>query len=77
MLVETVKLLRVYLLGVHFKAVTDCSAVRATMLKRDFVPRVTRWWIMLQECDMELEYPPGTKMQHVDALSTNPAKSAQ
>ena len=59
-------------MGVHFKAVTDCSAVRATLLKRDLVPRVARWWIMLQEYDMELEYRPETKMQHVDALSRNP-----
>ena len=71
-LVETVKRFRVYLVGVHFKAVTDCSAVRATLLKRDLVPRVARWWIMLQEYDMELEYRPGTKMQHVHALSRNP-----
>ena len=34
-LVETVKRFRVYLVGVHFKAVTDCPAVRATLLKRD------------------------------------------
>ena len=59
-------------MGVHFKAVTDCSAVRETLLKRDLVPRVAHWWIVLQEYDMELEYRPGTKMQHVDALSREP-----
>ena len=48
-LVDTVKRFRDYLMGVHFKAVTDCLAVRATLLKRDLVPRVARWWIMLQE----------------------------
>lgn len=59
-------------MGIHFKAVTDCSAVRATMVKRDLVSRVARWWLALQECDVEIEYRPGQKMQHVDALSRNP-----
>lgn len=51
-LVESVKRFRVYLLGVHFKMVTDCSAVRATLLKRDLVPRIVRWWLVIQEYDM-------------------------
>ena len=71
-LVEATRRFRVYLIGIHFKVVTDCSAVRATLLKRDLVPRVARWWIALQEYDMEIEYRPGEKMQHVDALSRNP-----
>lgn len=71
-LIESVKRFRVYLLGVHFKAMTDCAALRATMLKKDLIPRVARWWMTLQEYDMELEHRPGTKMQHVNALSRNP-----
>ena len=73
-LVDMVRRFRVYLVGVHFKTVTDCSTVRATLLKRDLVPRIARWWMALQEYDMELEYRPGTKMQHVDALSRNPVE---
>lgn len=34
---------RVYLLGIHFKVVTDCNALRATFSKRDLLPRVGRW----------------------------------
>lgn len=72
--VEAVKRFRVYLVGVHFKVVTDCTAVRATLLKKDLLPRVARWWMALQEYDMEIEYRPGVRMQHVDALSRNPVE---
>lgn len=70
--VEAVKRFRVYLVGVHFKVVTDCAAVRATMAKRDIATRIARWWMSLQGYDMEVEYRPGVKMQHVDSLSRNP-----
>lgn len=63
---------RVYLLGVRFKIITDCNALRATLIKRDLIPRVARWWIQLQEYDCEIEYRPGSRMAHVDALSGNP-----
>lgn len=39
--VETIKRFRVYLVGIHFN-VTDCSAVTATMAKKDVVQRVRR-----------------------------------
>lgn len=63
---------RVYLLGIHFKLVTDCNAIRSTMTKKDLVPRVARWWIAMQEFDFDIEYRAGVKMAHVDALSRNP-----
>lgn len=63
---------RVYLLGVKFKIITDCNALRTTLTKRDLIPRVARWWIQLQEFDCEIEYRPGSRMTHVDALSRNP-----
>lgn len=64
---------RVYLLGMHFKVVTDCNALRATFLKRDLIPRIARWWLEVQEYTFEVEYRAGTKMAHADALSRNPA----
>lgn len=70
--VETIKRFRVYLIGVHFKLVTDCTALRATFEKKDMIPRVARWWLGVQEYDFSIEYRPGVKMQHVDALSRNP-----
>lgn len=63
---------RVYLIGIPFKIFTDCNALRATMIKRDLIPRIARWWIQLQEYDCTIEYRPGSRMSHVDALSRNP-----
>ncbi|XP_045494224.1 uncharacterized protein LOC123693263 [Colias croceus] len=63
---------RVYLLGIPFKILTDCNAVRSTLVKRDLIPRIARWWIQLQEYDCTIEYRQGVQMAHVDALSRNP-----
>ncbi|XP_022830950.1 uncharacterized protein LOC111359588 [Spodoptera litura] len=63
---------RVYLLGLKFKIVTDCNALRTTMTKRDLIPRIGRWWVQFQEYDCEIEYRAGAKMSHVDALSRAP-----
>lgn len=67
---------RVYLLGIDFTLITDCSALRATFTKRDLMPRVARWWIALQEYTFSIEYKPGCAMTHVDALSRNPYPGA-
>ncbi|CAK1603025.1 unnamed protein product [Parnassius mnemosyne] len=74
-LVTALQKFRVCLLGTNFKAVTDCSAIRNTINKRDLVPRVARWWISMQEYDFTIEYRPGNKMAHVDALSRNPIRT--
>lgn len=66
------KKFRVYLIGKPFKIVTDCSALRSTFTKRDLIPRIARWWLVLQEYDCSVEYRAGVKMAHVDALSRNP-----
>ncbi|KXZ75922.1 hypothetical protein TcasGA2_TC031710 [Tribolium castaneum] len=50
------------------------DAVRATFLKKDLVPRIARWWLAIQEYGMTVEYRPGVRMQHVDALSRNPVQ---
>ncbi|KAK9687924.1 Integrase core domain [Popillia japonica] len=63
---------RPYLIGIRFKIVTDCSAVRTTFNKRDLVPRIGRWWLKMTEYDFEIEHRPGTMMKHADALSRNP-----
>ncbi|CAG9132461.1 unnamed protein product [Plutella xylostella] len=69
--VDSLKKFRVYLLGTPFKVITDCRALRTTLTKRDLIPRIARWWLQLQEFQYEIEYRPGTKMSHVDALSRN------
>lgn len=67
---------RVYLVGISFKILTDCNALRATLTKRDLIPRIARWWVQLQEYDCTIEYRPGTRMAHADALSRNPVDTA-
>lgn len=75
--VEALKRYRVYLLGKKFKVVSDCSAIRTCASKKDILPRIARWWLLLQEFDFEIVHRPGTKMAHVDALSRNPVTDKQ
>lgn len=70
--VASLQRFRVYLLGIKFTLATDCSALRASFVKRDLIPRIARWWIVLQEYNFDIEYKPGRVMSHVDALSRNP-----
>lgn len=63
---------RTYLLGIPFTIVTDCNSLRATFEKRDILPRVARWWNIMQEYDFKIIYKSGSTMSHVDALSRNP-----
>lgn len=59
-ILEAIKPFRVYLTGIHFKVVTDCSAVRLTFGKKDLLPRVARWWLLIQDFDFEIEHRPGS-----------------
>lgn len=70
--VESLRRFRVYVVGKHVKVVTDCTAVRATLTKRDIIPRIARWWLAIQDYDISVEYRPGDRMKHIDALSRNP-----
>lgn len=71
-IVEALKKLRVYLLGHRFKIVTDCSAFQKTMDKKDLTTRIARWALMLEDFDYIIEHRPGSRMNHVDALSRYP-----
>lgn len=64
---------RHYLIGLRFKVVTDCNALKATERKKDLLPRVARWWVYLQDFAFDIEYRKGTQMSHADYLSRNPA----
>ncbi|GFX85932.1 transposon Tf2-9 polyprotein [Trichonephila clavipes] len=70
--VNALKKFRTYLLGNHFKIITDCSAFQKTMDKKDLVTRVARWTLLLEEYDYEMVHRSGQRMQHVDALSRYP-----
>lgn len=41
-IIKALKRFRVYVLGIHFKIVTDCRAFALTMAKRDLCVRVAR-----------------------------------
>lgn len=68
---------RVYLYGFRFKIISDYSALRATFLKRDLLPRIARWWIQLLVYDCFIEYRAGIKMPHADALSRSPYEPSE
>lgn len=70
--VSSLNRFRVYLLGIEFKVVTDCNALRTTLTKRDLIPRIARWWLLVQEYTFNIEYRPGAQLAHADALSRNP-----
>ncbi|GFS54394.1 transposon Tf2-11 polyprotein [Trichonephila clavipes] len=71
-IINALKKFRVYLLGQHFKIVTDCSAFQKTIQKKDLITRIARWALQLEEFDYEIEYRAGSRMKHVDALSRYP-----
>lgn len=70
--VMALKRLRVYLLGIKFKIITDCSAFQKTMDKKDLTPRIARWAMTLEEFDYTIEHRAGTRIPHADALSRHP-----
>ncbi|GFY35470.1 retrovirus-related Pol polyprotein from transposon 17.6 [Trichonephila clavipes] len=71
-IINALKKFRVYLLGQHFKIVTDCSAFQKTMQKKELITRIARWVLQLEEFDYEIEHRAGSRMKHVDALSRYP-----
>lgn len=60
---------RIYLIGISFKIITDCNALKMTLQKKDINPRIARWALELQNYDYVIEHRPGDRMKHVDALS--------
>lgn len=75
--VESLKRFRIYLAGIEFKVVTDCSAVRETFEKRDLLPRIARWWLSIQEYNFHVVHRPGSTHKHVDALSRIPVDTTE
>lgn len=69
---KALKKLRVYLLGLQFEVFTDCQAFERSMLKKELIPRIAKWALYISQFECKLVHQPGTKMQHVDALSRIP-----
>jgi hypothetical protein len=76
-IVRALQRFRIYLYGQKFKIITDCNALRYTLMKKDLLPRIARWWLLIQQFTFNVEYRPGCKMSHVDALSRNPVDIPQ
>lgn len=74
--INAVKKFRIYLLGIKFRIITDCSAFQKTMNKKDLTTRVARWALLLEEYSYEIEHRSGSRMTHVDTLSRYPAVMA-
>lgn len=60
---------RIYLQGIPFTIVSDCSAVTQTLEKKDINSRIARWSLEMQNFDYQIVHRSGTRMGHVDALS--------
>lgn len=67
--VYALKRFHVYLHGIPFKIITDCDSFRLTLTKRDIIPRIMRWTLLLQNYDYTIEHRSNVHMKHVDALS--------
>lgn len=76
-IVASLEKFRLYLLGTKFKIVTDCNSVRYALTKQEIVPRIARWVLSTQEFTFDIVHREGTRMQHVDALSRNPAQTGE
>lgn len=72
--VYALKHFRHYFIGISFKLVTDCNSLKSSQYKRDLIPRVSRWWVYLQDFDFVIEHRAGVQMAYVDYLSRNPPK---
>ena len=46
----------IYLLGIHFKLVTDCQAMVLIMKKNDLPAAVFRWILIFQEFSFDIEH---------------------
>lgn len=68
-IVDALRRFRIYLQGISFIIVSDCSAVTQTLEKRDINARIRRWSLELQNFDYKIVHRSSTRMGHVDALS--------
>ncbi len=66
--------LRSFLLDMDFVLVTDCSAITYLNTHRELKPQVACWSEQLTEFTYKIRYRPGSRMQHVDAISRAPVE---
>ncbi|KAK8787039.1 hypothetical protein V5799_023187 [Amblyomma americanum] len=68
-IVWTVERLRPFLVGIEFTLVTDCQALVYLNAAKTLKPQTARWFDMLQEYTFDIRHRPGSKMEHLDAMS--------
>jgi len=68
-LIYALRRFRIYLQGKHVKLVSDCIALKLTLNKAVFNPKISRWALETENYDLEICHRAGKKRQHVDALS--------
>ncbi|KAK8779234.1 hypothetical protein V5799_019427 [Amblyomma americanum] len=68
-IVWTIERLRPFLIGIEFTLVTDCQALVYLNATKTLKPQIARWFDMLQEYTFDIRHRPGSKMEHVDAMS--------
>ena len=72
--VEGLECFRYYIYGKTITVVTDYSAVKNTMTKRNLLRRIARWWLRIQDYSIDIEHRSEQRMTHVDALSRAPVE---
>lgn len=75
--VEGLERFKYYVFGKPIKVITDCNAVKTAMTKKDLIPRIARWWLRIQEYDIDIEHRSEQQMCHVDALSRKPNEQSR
>lgn len=73
-LINSIKRFCVYLLGIHFKIITNYKIITLTLQRKDINPHIARWVMFLQNYSYEIEYSPRSlynmlNQYIVDALS--------
>lgn len=46
------------------------------MAKREFIPRIARWWLRIQDYDIDIEHRSEEHLAHGDGLSRMPNKES-
>ena len=68
-IVKALEKFRIYLQGIKFKIITDCSALQQTLQNKELKAKFARWTMFLEMFDFNIEHRSAQRMRHVDALS--------
>jgi len=65
------------LIVIKFLVVTDCQAIVHLNTQKTLNPQVAQWATHLSEYNFDIKHRPGSKMDHIDALSRAPTSISQ